>query len=295
MTTLLSASATILLSLLAMIVAGIGLAQGISPPLAALARWRRRGAALAAGAAGLALALAATRPGTIGPADAAAMALLCLLVLAQWWSACRGWWDTQRWLAVMAYLAFIVPVAGLVLVAMTTYPGRHTGIGLVALAVGAAGAALASGLLGGLCAAGLLVSCAGTGPAAQALRRLLRLILLLLLLRLALSATMGFWPWWDRWGIDSHAPYGSGPKRDWWTALMLLGRYGIGGLLPLATLRLALTRGGPGTSGVSGPPGPPGPPGLRRGMPALVWLTGAAAAAGEGFALVLAAGTARPF
>ena len=273
------------MSLAMMVVGGVGLAQAIGAPQATGARWRRHTAVLALAAAAVAAALSAMQPGTLSLADAIGTLLMLLLVLGQWMLAYRGRWALQRWLGVEVFLLFTLPVAGVELAAVTAYPGRHSGITITAGLAGVAGAALACGLVGGSLAACLLTGPHARGDAAaaapnRALRRLLMTVLVLLLLRLLLSATMALWPWWDQWGIDSSAPHAAGPPRNLWTAAMLLGRYAVGGLLPLALTALAFRAAGRGG---------------RRWVCGLLWLATAALVIGEACALELARATARPF
>jgi hypothetical protein len=266
-----------------MVVGGTGLAQANSAPQETGSRWRRHTALVAVAAAAVAAALSATRPGTYTLVDAAGTLLMLLLVLGQWWTAYRGQWAMQRWLGIVVFLLFILPVAGVELAAVTAYPGRHSGIAAAAGLAGVAGAALACGVVGGSLAACLLVGPFGDGasaPSQRALRRLLMMVIVMLLLRFILSATMALWPWWDQWGIDSSAPHAAGPPRNLWTAAMLLGRYAVGGLLPLPLTALAFRAAGRGG---------------RRWVCGLLWLATAALVIGEACALELARATARPF
>jgi len=273
------------MSLAMMVVGGVGLAQAIAAPEAAGARWRRHTAVVALAAAAAAAALSATQPGTLSLVEVLGTLLMLLLVLGQWLLAYYGQWALQRWLGIQVFLLFTLPVAGVELAAITAYPGRHSGIALAAGLAGVAGAALACGLVGGALAACLLAcprprDATDAAPPPRALRRLLIMVLVMILLRLILSATMALWPWWDRWGIDSSAPHAAGPPRNLWTAAMLLGRYAVGVLLPLAVTATAFHAAGRG--------------GRRRAC-VLLGLATAALVIGEACALELSRATARPF
>jgi hypothetical protein len=271
------------LSLAVMIVAGIGLAHAITRPRACDARWRRRGAILALAAAGVAAVLGFIRPGSIRPTDALAIGLLLALAIAQWAAAWRGWWGAQRGAGALVYLAFIAPAAGLQLVAMTAYPGRHSGTDMLTGVTGAIGAALGSALVGGTLAAALIPPASDCQDGwYETLRGLLLILLVVLFMRLLLSAMLGCWPWWGHWGIDSRAPYARGPRRDWPVAGWLLGRYFIGGIVPAVTMVLTLRLAGR-------------EPAPRWRMALLLWLTLAAILTGELCARMLAMATSRAF
>ena len=271
------------MSLAMMVGGGTGLAQANSAPQETGSRWRRHTALVAVAAAAVAAALSATRPGTYTLVDAAGTLLMLLLVLGQWWTAYRGQWAMQRWLGIVVFLLFILPVAGVELAAVTAYPGRHSGIAAAAGLAGVAGAALACGVVGGSLAACLLVGPFGDGasaPSQRALRRLLMMVIVMLLLRFILSATMALWPWWDHWGVDSHAPYAAGPPGSLAMEALLIGRYAVGLLLPLAAAALAFRAAGGGQGRCAG---------------ALLWLGATSLVIGEACALELSRGTARPF
>jgi hypothetical protein len=213
--------------MLVLMAGGIAFSQAVSDPRQVTGRWLRLGGIIAlcllAVAATVAHLTHAQSPDHFWLAYAAVLAL----VVGQLLTVQRGWFQAQRALAALAFVAtWALGIVALPLI-LAGDPAHQPGTPTLTFALGPAiGVGLSAALMGGFLMTMLLGHAYLTagGEMTQApLRRLVLAMAVVLALRIAVSAGFGLWPF-----LHTELPRAT----RMWTTVMMTARWLVGLAMP---------------------------------------------------------------